>query len=115
MNDPYEMTASAMATLGIPFAADVNRATLGTPLPDLFVVFKRVSSVAQDFFDDTEKERFVRMQLSIFSRSGLVGLPDTDAAMKAQGFVFSREVELPYTDSSGHFGLARDYTILLDL
>jgi len=115
MNDPYVLTESAMATLDIPNAADANRAALGTPLPDLFIVYKRVSSVAQEFFDDTEKERFVRMQLSIFSRSGLVGLPDTDAAMKAQGFVFSREVELPYTDSTGHFGMARDYTILLDL
>lgn len=116
MSDPYVLTTTALAVLsGIVSAADANRAALGSPLPNLFIVYKRISSVAQEFFDDAEKERFCRMQLSIFSRNGLVGLPDTDAAMQAQGFIFSRETEIPYADATGHYGLAREYTILLDV
>jgi hypothetical protein len=115
MNDPYVLTKTALATLVTPYAADANRAVLGTPLPDLFIVYKNVTSVAQEFADDLETERFCRMQVAIYNRDGLSGLPLTDAAMQAIGFVFSRETELPYTQETGHFGLAREYTILLNV
>jgi hypothetical protein len=115
VNDPYELTETAVATLSVPYAADANRLALGSPLPDLFIVYKRISAVAQNHFDDAEKERFCRMQLSVYSRSGLVGLPATDTAMQAQGFQFSRETEIPYDDGTGHYGLAREYTILLNV
>lgn len=115
MSDPYELTETALSGLGLPYAADANRSALGTPLPDLFVVYKQVSGLAAQFADDLDTERFFRMQLSVFSRDGLVGLPDTDNAMESVGFVFSRATEIPFTRETGHYGQAREYTILLTI
>ena len=112
MSEPYALTKTAVATLGLPYAADANRAVLGSPLPDSFIVYRRISSLARQSADDIETERFSRMQLAIFSRTGT--FPETDAAMLAQGFRYSRETELPYDDSTGHFGTAREYTILIN-
>jgi hypothetical protein len=112
MSDPYTLTTTAIATLALPYAADANRSSLGTPLPDTFIVYRRISSAPQQSADDAETERFCRMQLSVFSRSGT--MPETDAAMKAQGFRYARETELAYDDQTGHYGTAREYTILLN-
>jgi hypothetical protein len=106
------LTKTAVASLGIPYAADGNRGILGLPLPDVFAVYKQISGAPSQHADNAETERFFRMQVAIFSRSGT--LPATDAAMIAAGFMFSRETELPYDDQTGHFGVAREYTILLN-
>ena len=112
MIDPYALTKTAIVTLGVAYAADANRGVLGNPLPDTFIVYKRISSAAQQHGDNSETERFCRMQVAIYNRDGV--MPETDAAMKAQGFLYSRETELPYDDQTGHYGTAREYTILLN-
>ena len=112
MSDPYVLTKTAIATLGLPYATDANRAVLGSPLPDTFIVYRRVSGYPQQSAYNAETERFCRMQLSIYSRDG--SMAETDAAMKAQGFRYSRETELAYDDDTGHYGTARGYTILLN-
>jgi hypothetical protein len=112
MSDPYVLTKTAVATLALPYAADANRGVLGSPLPDTFIVYRSISNAAEQHADNVETERFCRMQVAIFSRSGT--MPATDAAMIAAGFLFSRETELPYDDLTGHYGVAREYTILLN-
>lgn len=112
MNDPYVLTKTAIATLGIPYAADANRGVLGSPLPDAFIVYHRVTNVALQHGDNAETERFCRMQVSVFARDG--AFVETDAAMYAQGFFYSRETELDYDDQTGHYGTAREYTTLLN-
>ena len=112
----WERTATALATLtGIPAAAAANRSVLGDPLPDVFVVYTLLSAVPQLSADDVETERFYRMQVALFSRSGLNALPDTDTAMAAQGMRFAGEHALEFSQITGHFGLAREYTYLEDI
>lgn len=111
----WELIAAGLDTLtGIPYAADVNRAVLGDPLPDLFIVYGLVSAAAEQHADDAETLRFYRMQVSIYSRAGLTSLPDTDTALFAQGFRFARESTIDFNPETGHYGLAREYTILVN-
>ena len=116
MSDPYILTKTAMDTLSpIPYAASSELASQADPLPDTYIVGTLISDVPEQHADDDETEKFVRMQLSIYSKDGLTSLPNTDAAMKSAGFKRGPARELPYDPDTGHFGLAREYTILLDL
>lgn len=111
----WTLVATALDTLtGVPYAADADRSVLGDPLPDLYIVFFLVSAAPRLAADDAETERFYRVQISIYSRAGLTSLPDTDTAMLAQGLRFAGETNLPFSPKTGHYGLARDYTILID-
>ena len=110
----WELMATGLATLGMPYAADADRSILGDELPDLYMVYGLVSGNPQQDADDAETERFYRMQVSIFNRTGLNSLPDTDTALFAQGFRFSRETAIPFNPETGHYGLAREYTILIN-
>lgn len=111
----WQLIATGLATLtGVPYAAATDRSILGDPLPDLFIVYGLVSAAPNQQADDAETERFYRMQVSIYSRAGLTSLPDTDTALYAQGFRFAREVQIPFNLETGHYGLAREYTILVN-
>lgn len=110
----WELVATALAALGVPYAADTDRSVLGDPLPDLFLVYFLISGAPALHADNIEFERVYHVQISLFSRSGLLNLPDTDTAMLAQGFQFAGETHIPFTPATGHYGLAREYTILLN-
>lgn len=112
MTTIFEKAKTALDTLSpaVPFAQDVF---LGE-LPDTYLVYSLVDDVASQHADNEETERFYRIQVSQYSRNGLVSLPDVDGAMKAAGFKKSNRVKLPYDPDTGHFGLATDYTILLN-
>ena len=113
---PFKLVSTALTTLsGVEFAADANRSALSEPLPDLFIVYSRITSPIANYFDNKAQLRFVTMQLSIFSRDGLDDLPDTDTAMQNQGFSVSTETDLPYNDETRHYGVSREYTIHLEL
>lgn len=110
----WERIAAALATLGIPYAADADRSVLGDPLPDRFIVYSLVAAVPELHADDAETERFYRVQLNLYDRAGLTALPDTDTAMLGQGFRLTQEVSIPFNPETGHYGLVREYTILVD-
>ena len=88
---------------------------LADPLPATYIVGSLVSDVPDQHADNGETEQFIRMQLSIYSTGGLLSLPDTDTAMKAAGFKRGPARELPYDQETGHYGMAREYTILFNL
>lgn len=113
----YTLTKSAMDTLdpAIPYAASSERAGLADPLPDTYIVGTLISDVPEQHADDEETEAFFRMQLSLYSKAGLLDLPNTDTAMLAVGFKRAGSRELPYDPDTQHYGLARDYTLLIDL
>lgn len=108
----WTLIASAVSSLGLPYAADVNRSVLGTPLPDAFIVYGLVAESPETHANDVETERFYRVQLSLYNRAGLSDLVSTDAEMYAKGFCFSRARALPFNPETGHFGLMREYTLL---
>jgi hypothetical protein len=114
MTDIYELTATAIATLGEEHAADAYVTDEGVAIPDLYIVYTEVTGTPRQHADDAETERFYRMQVSIFCRDGLVGLPDVERAMIAQGFNYAGDIKIPYNDETRHFGLAKDFTILIN-
>ena len=112
----YTYTKTAMDTLsGVSYSASVDLDDETGDLPDTYIVGSLISDVPDQQADDVEKMAFIRVQLSIFSRDGLLNLPDTDTAMLAVGFKRAGSRELPYDPETQHYGLARDYTILLNV
>lgn len=113
MTTIFEQVDEALATLDVPYAENIYLPETGEALPDLFLVDMLVSGVPEQHADDDETARSYRVQISIYSRSGLIDLPDVDGAMKAAGFTKSAEREIPYDQETGHFGLAIDYIYLI--
>jgi hypothetical protein len=109
VSDVFERTTAALTSLSTPFACDRFIPASGSELPDLFMAFFMVSSVAGQHADNSESERVERVQVSVFSRTGLSGLPDVDLAMTAAGFKPGPKRQLPFDMATGHFGLAQDY------
>lgn len=108
----YPTTQQALETLGLPVAAVRFIPADGGPLPDEYLVHKMVSNVPTQHADDEEVAHTYRVQVSYFNRAGLDNPPDIDGAMKAAGFTRSQSVEIPYNESTRHFGLATDYFFL---
>ena len=112
MPNIFTVTNDALETISpaVSFAQDVY---IGATLPDTYLVYTLISSPPEQHADNAETERSYRVQVSIFSKSGLASLPDVDTAMLAAGFRKSSFREIPRDKDSAHFGLAKDYTILL--
>jgi aminoglycoside phosphotransferase (APT) family kinase protein len=108
----FAAVETALATLGVPFACGRYVTASGSGLPDTFMVYSLVSSVPALHADNTERERWERVQVAVYSRAGLASLPDVDGAMTAAGFQRGAARQLPYDEASGHYGLALDYVIL---
>ena len=109
MTTIWEKTCEALETLDVPFAANRYQADSENVYPDTFLVYQQISSAPDQFADDEETERSYRMQVTVFSRDGLINLPDVDGAMKAAGFTKGGVVEIPLDAETGHFGLATDF------
>jgi len=114
MTTIFERAETAIATLGVPYANQVYLVQSGASLPDLFMVFFLVSSAPLLEADNAEELRSNRVQVSIYSRTGLNSLPDLDGAMTAAGFVRSGKAQLPFNQETRHFGLAFDYLFTED-
>jgi hypothetical protein len=105
----WEITETALADLDVPSAAGVMVPITGNPLPDEYMVYFLVSSPPELHADNIEVLRSYRIQVSYYCRSGLADLPDIDGVMVAAGFARGPQRELPYSFSTGHFGLALEY------
>jgi len=108
----WTVTAAALDTLGVPYAASAFIPASGSDLPDQYLVYTTVSSPSEQQADDGETLRSWRVQVSGYDRDGLANLPDIDAAMVAAGFAKSGKAEIPYNRETRHFGLAQDYIYL---
>jgi len=108
----WERVKNALTGLGVPISANLHIEASGAELPDLFLVYFLVSSPPEQSADDRETLRSYRMQVSAYSRSGLISLPDIDGAMVAAGFSRGPQRELPFNEQTRHFGLALEYIYL---
>lgn len=114
MTTIYERTATALGTISpaIPYALDVYLTQSGGDLPDTFLVYSLITGDPVAHADNAETHRSYLIQISIFSRAGLVSIPDVNTAMIAAGFIKSSERQLPYDPETRHFGLAKDFIYL---
>jgi hypothetical protein len=111
MTTIFERVESALDTLApIPYAAAPYKSTAA--LPDTYLAYQLIDGSPEQSADDAETERSYLVQVSIYSRGGLVSLPDVDTAMTAAGFEKSNERQLPQDQATGHYGLAKDYVYL---
>ena len=111
MTTIFERVKTALGTLSpsVPFSLAPYKSTT---MPETFLAYQLIAGKPEEHADDVEIERFYLVQVSIFSRAGLVVLPDVDTVMTAAGFVKGRERQLPQDPQTGHYGLAKEYTYL---
>jgi hypothetical protein len=112
MTTIYELAQTALETLSVPVANQVYIPATGSDLPNLFLVWFLISAPIAQHADDNETLRTNRVQVSVYSRAGLINLPDVTGAMKAAGFAAAARFQLPYNRETRHYGLALDFTYL---
>lgn len=110
----WERVEAALSDLGVPYAANAFIPATGNLLPDEFLVYWLVSSPPLLHAENLEDLRYYRMQVTVYSRTGLASLPDVDGAMVAAGFSKSAKRELPYSTTTRHYSLACEYIYLED-
>ena len=108
----FERVSSALATLSpaVPYALAPYKSS--GALPAQYIAYQLIDGSPEQHADNVETERSYLMQITIWSTSGLVSIPDIDAAMIAAGFQKSKERQLPQDQETGHYGLAKDYTFV---
>ena len=109
MTTIFERVDDALAAISpaVPYAM----APYKGELPDQYVVYQLIDSPPEQHADDAETERSNLVQVTIWSRSGLVSVPDVDTPMIAAGFAKSNVRQLPQDPQTGHYGLAKEYVI----
>jgi hypothetical protein len=113
MTTIFERVEDALSAISpaVPYALAPYLSADGT-LPDLYLAYSLIIGTGEQWADDVETGRRYDIQISIYSRDGLVALPNVDAAMTAAGFQIGSERPLPKDRSTGHFGLAKEYVFL---
>lgn len=112
MTTIFELVATALNTLApaVPFSLAPYKST--TDLPSTYITYQLVSSNPEQSANDAETQRTYTIQITIWSKGGLVSLPDVNTAMLSAGFQKSTERQLPQDTETGHYGLAKDYVYL---
>jgi hypothetical protein len=111
MTTIFERVKTALNTLSpaVPHALAPYK---GATLPDTYIVYQLLPSTPEQHADNVETERSYIMQVTTWSKAGLINLPNVKAAMLAAGFHKSGERQLPQDQATGHYGLATDYMYL---
>jgi len=109
MIDVWELTRLALVGLGWPLAADQYLVATAAALPDQYLVYQLISSPAEQFADNVEKQRSYRMQVTAYSRTGFTTLPDVAGAMVAAGWMPGPMRSLPYNPATRHYGLVMEF------
>lgn len=114
MTTVWERVEDALDTIlpAVPYAAGVYISATPEALPDLYIVYFLVVSTPVLHADNAEQLRIPTVQVTVYSRSGLAGLPDVDTAMTSAGFSRGPVRELPYNLLTRHYGLAFEYHTL---
>lgn len=112
MTTIFERVTTALNTLSpaVPFALAPYKST--TDLPSTYITYQLISGNPEQAADDAETQRSYTVQITIWSKSGLVTLPDVNTAMLSAGFQKSNERQLPQDTVTGHYGLAKDFVYL---
>jgi hypothetical protein len=106
----WERVKTALSGLGMPMAAVL----MTGELPDAFLVYSLVNSSPKQHAGDVETMREYTVQVNGYDRAGADHLPDIHTAMIAAGFAAGDVVDLPYNQTTGHYGLALEFNYLED-
>lgn len=112
MTSIWARTETALTGLGVPMADNRYLVASAADLPDQFMVYQLISSPPELHADNVEKYRTYRMQVTVWDRTGLNSLPDVAGSMVAAGFCRGPIRELPYEESTRHFGLSMEFLYL---
>ncbi|TRZ48830.1 hypothetical protein D4S03_09145 [bacterium] len=112
MTTIFELVATALDKLSPTVPYGLGTYLCDGELPDQYMAFSLIDGVPEQHADNIETHRSYRVQISIFSRSGLAVLPGVDAAMLAAGFTKGPERQLARDDETEHYGLGKDYFYL---
>lgn len=116
MSSIWEITEDALDGLSLPLAANTMIVATGAELPDAFLVFQVIDNPAELHADNLEELRSYRVQVSVYSRTGMASIPaQVVSAMLAAGFTRMDARDLPYNLQTRHFGHAMDFNYLEDL
>ena len=112
MTTIFERVSTALATLSpaIPFALAPYKST--GALPDTFIAYQLIGSPQEQSADDAETMRSYSVQVTIWSKSGLVSIPNVDGVMVTAGFQKGDQRQIPQDPETGHFGLAKEFVYL---
>jgi len=108
VSDVFSEVKSALTGLSVPMWAGAYLGASGE-LPDVFLIYSLISDYPAQHADNTEQERAHRVQVSIYSRTGLESLPNVVGAMTAAGWMTGQRRMLPYQQQTGHHCLAIDF------
>ncbi len=113
MTTIFERVATALSTLTpTPYGAGAYLSASPESIPDTYMSYQVISAPPAQHADDSETLRTYRVQVSAFSRAGMVNLPAVETAMKAGGFVYAGQRQLNYDERTRHYGVAYDFTFL---
>ena len=112
MTTIWERMKTALTALAVPMAANTYILASGQELPDSYLVYFMISDPPTQHADNVEKLKTYRVQVSYYSRSGLLSMPDIVGAMTGAGFTRLPGRELPYNPDTRHFGMAMDFNFL---
>ncbi len=116
MSTIWEMTYTVLSGLGVQVAADQYlAATPAADLPDTYMTYEVIDLMPLEHADDAATLSQETVQVNIWSRAGLVGLPDVIGAMTSAGFMFSSGRELDYDPDGRHYGIAFDFEYVRSL
>ena len=109
MTTIFERVSTALGTLSpaIPYALAPYKSS--DALPATFIAYQLIDDSAEQHADDAETERSSLIQITVWDTTGLVTLPNVDAAMVASGFQKGHKRQLPQDQETGHYGLAMEY------
>src|SRR4030043_899335 len=88
MTTIWERVDDALTGLGIPMAASAYSVDSGAVLPDTYIIYFVFSFDPELHADNEELLRSEAIQVSIYRRAGMIGLPDVIGAMITAGFNF---------------------------
>lgn len=117
MTTIFERVVTALGNLSpaIPFSLGAYKTVGGADLPDTYIAYFLIEGDGIQHANNVETLREYTIQVSIFSRAGLISLPDVDAVMIAAGFIKGPERQLTTDEQTRHFGIATDYFYIEDL
>ena len=110
MTTIFERVETALGTINpaVPFSLAPYKST--SALPDQYITHQLITGTPEQHADNLEVARSYLVQVTIWSKSGLITIPNVDTPMLAAGFKKSDERQLPQDLESKHYGLAKDFT-----